>query len=1085
MGFFVFVSIIIILQITVRKSNTIGNKMKVNPKQYNSRWRILLLHVFVAITLVVPVACDFDIPEKFEMPTWYLDLKIPLVQEKWPMSDFSNPELGIFLNDDSLGFTISMTDTLEATALPDLPPAEIDLDEQIASGDLGALNIPLDDIPKPQVIIDTIISVVLYDSSIYLDTADYTLDTNICIGVDPFTGNPICVDTTITLAEYTPFSFPNDSVRHMPVEDQFDNTANVPVPGYNTMIVSVFNTIMGELLPAISQEIPLGLNEIPLDDIPMIASIDGLVIKRSADSSKFVTSFSNKNIPTDLINVHSYLATGTTSLSDTLANHNSPTTIAAGETASDSTNLGDSTLANFLKLSTNMTLENSSDAFIPIPAGSLYVKFKLEFQLAGFDSLGVTTNNYSLSDQIEMPDLAIPDMDMSANGISGMKIYKSTLKDEGALYNENKLIVNNLQSTLPFDLNFLMNFKNFAPTPGNDSVKIDTILSNGVVVNKTFDMKGYGLQSPLYPDSAMGSFDLDLDISIPSQYATIPLDGSSLGEFTMDLGLEKLSFSNLEAYLQMEMPSEPTTMPLSAEGMSGVMFPEAVISLIFKNQIRLPIDMTMEFLGIDSLIGDTTRLLVEVDTIGFPLTDADTDTSMTVISLSKLGTTIDIYESVDDSLPVFTKLTAPCDSCVSIIGLLASNPSMLSIIPEVGVDGRGEIAAGKIIQGGYKVTIPLVIQVDEIPPVQMLATGALPYKIEEFSHENRYKLRNSLIQSDLVSNITNAMPIGMELSLLLSNDTIFPVDSTVEKLTDKRDELATLGLLNPTDSLYIISKCSELSPDSGDIYIFNVMTDYSECVDKMPYIVKSDGSTVDTVISYVDTLVKFIIPGPESYYGANDTSGFPEGMVALPGSGTYYSTIDTSQIFLLTDYGDHYAHAHFKLQGTDSTGAFVSLQDYVEINSFITFKLSSSGAFGPTEDVIIITNPNGGETLYLDESYDIQWYTSSTGTGELEPVNLYYSVSTDLNTYKSSNCTDNSNWVEITTDLVNIDSLNTYNWDLTSSGLAETDTLRIKILSTDGKACDINGYFIKIKNSSRSNKSMSYHPKSEFIRSRK
>ena len=526
--------------------------MKVNPKQSYSRWRILLLYVFVAITLVVPIACDFDIPEKFEMPTWYLDLKIPLVQEKWPMSDFSNPELGIFLNDDSLGFTISMAGTLEATALPDLPPAEIGLDEQIASGDLGALDIPLDDIPKPQVIIDTIISVVLYDSSIYLDTADYIIERTICVGVDPFTGDSICVDTTITLAEYTPFSFPNDSVRHMPVEDTFDNIANVPVLGYNTMIVSLFNTIMGELLPAISQEIPLGLNEINLDAIPMIASIDGLVIKRSADSSKFVTSFSNNNIPTDLVSVQSYLATGTTSLSDTLANHNLPSTIAAGQTASDSTNLGDSTLANFLKLSTNMALENSSDAFIAIPAGSLYVKFKLAFQLAGFDSLGVTTNNYSLSDQIEMPDLEIPEMDMSDNGISGMKIYKSTLKDEGALYNENKLIVSNLQSTLPFNLNFLMNFKNFAPTAGNDSVKIDTILSDGVIVNKTFDMKGYGLQSPWYPDSAMGSFDLDLDISIPSQYATIPLDGSSLGEFTMNLGLEQLSFASLEAYLQME-----------------------------------------------------------------------------------------------------------------------------------------------------------------------------------------------------------------------------------------------------------------------------------------------------------------------------------------------------------------------------------------------------------------------------------------------------------------------------------------------------------------------------------------------------
>ena len=45
-----------------------------------------------------------------------------------------------------------------------------------------------------------------------------------------------------------------------------------------------------------------------------------------------------------------------------------------------------------------------------------------------------------------------------------------------------------------------------------------------------------------------------------------------------------------------------------------------------------------------------------------------------------------------------------------------------------------------------------------------------------------------------------------------------------------------------------------------------------------------------------DTLFKFFLPDPEAYYGENDTTGFPEGMVALPGSGEYYSTIDSNKI---------------------------------------------------------------------------------------------------------------------------------------------------------------------------------------------
>ena len=83
------------------------------------------------------LACDFDIPEKFEMPTWYLDLKIPLVQAKYQMTDVSDDST-ICLTDDSLGFKIIQEGTMEATPLPDLPSIpdgdESFIDEAISSG---------------------------------------------------------------------------------------------------------------------------------------------------------------------------------------------------------------------------------------------------------------------------------------------------------------------------------------------------------------------------------------------------------------------------------------------------------------------------------------------------------------------------------------------------------------------------------------------------------------------------------------------------------------------------------------------------------------------------------------------------------------------------------------------------------------------------------------------------------------------------------------------------------------------------------------------------------------------------------------
>ena len=1031
--------------------NTIGNKMKVNPNNHQFRWKTGFLHAFLTILLMVTVACDFDIPEKFEMPTWYLDLKIPLVQTRYQMADISDSSAGIFLTDDSLGFKIIQEGEMPATELPDLPSVPLGLDQAISSGEISGIDM---DIDLPEITISQRIDVVAYGQKIYPDTTDWTIDTSIFVYEDPFTGDSVFVDTTIWIAAYTPFAFP-DTVPHV-----------LEANHYDSLIVAAFNGAMDLLSSALDTTIDLGLSSIPLpDDPPIIASVDTLIIASHATNSVYRTLFKNNGIPTDLVGVYSRMVAGSTEpLSDTLANHNQIPSISQGVTYADTTDLSGKGLTSFLKMATNMSLNSALTDYVTIPPGSLYVDFNITFKMAGIDSIDVTTNNYSMSDGIEMPPMELPEMDMSESGISKMEIYRNVLKNEGAAYNENKLVIRDLASSFPFDMNFLLNFQNFSPTPDGDSVKIDTVLRNGIEINKTFDLRGYTLQSTDgdnnndgWPDSAFTSFDLVLDITIPEQKASIPLDGSPLGEFTMNMKLEQLSFSSIGANLYMEMPAEPTEQEFPA-GFTGAIPTEAVFEIIFKNQIRLPIQMVMEFKGYNSL-GELTYVPVIIDTIGFPLTDSNSDTAMTIIGLSKLGTTITIYESVDDSLPSYSIINAPCDTCSTIIDLLASNPVQMIITPEVKVDGRGSIEANKAIAGGFRVTIPFVLQLEP-----MTFMGGTATEIDTFDHDTRYKIRNSLLETELVSTITNALPFGAEVSVLMSNDSLFPTDTTAAQLAIFRDSLAVWGVLNATDSLYILRKCSDISPDSGLVYIFNVMTDFSECFDDLPYIVKFNDSGTDTIISYVDTLFKFSLPNPESFYGADDTTGYPEGMVAVPGTGVYASTIDTSQIFLLTDYGSHYTMPRFHLPGTDSMGVFLSVEDYMEISSFITFRLSSSGAFGEVNPELIITYPNGGQTLYTNSTYEILW---SVGGSSSEKVDLYYSTHGDSTTYKAANCVLTDNWTEIESGL---DNLGSYSWDLATSGLSDTDSLRLKIVSSNGKACDINGYYVKIRSPSRSNR---------------
>ena len=117
-------------------------------------------------------ACDFDIPDKFEMPTWYLDLKIPLVQTRYQMADISDSTNGIFLTDDSLGFKIIQEGAMPATELPTLPSIALGLDQMIEAPETPGITI---DIELPGISIEQRIDVVVYDASIYQDTAKLCL----------------------------------------------------------------------------------------------------------------------------------------------------------------------------------------------------------------------------------------------------------------------------------------------------------------------------------------------------------------------------------------------------------------------------------------------------------------------------------------------------------------------------------------------------------------------------------------------------------------------------------------------------------------------------------------------------------------------------------------------------------------------------------------------------------------------------------------------------------------------------------------------------------------------------------------------
>ena len=146
--------------------------------------------IFVGLLVIIISACDFDNPDDFELPNWFIDIKLPLVSKRFPMGDLVDTANYIYPTDDSSGFQILFGSDIE-------PPFELDqipsLDVLFAGGRIsqsvseefeGVEQEEIDiNISIPPIQMDSLfpLSSIQYDTSIYLDTADYYIDTTIVV----------------------------------------------------------------------------------------------------------------------------------------------------------------------------------------------------------------------------------------------------------------------------------------------------------------------------------------------------------------------------------------------------------------------------------------------------------------------------------------------------------------------------------------------------------------------------------------------------------------------------------------------------------------------------------------------------------------------------------------------------------------------------------------------------------------------------------------------------------------------------------------------------------------------------------------
>ena len=766
-----------------------------------------------------------------------------------------------------------------------------------------------------------------------------------------------------------------------------------------------------------------------------VESLDGFSIKADEGSSisDFVTTIKNNGMPTNITEPQILFIAGFRNL-DTLAAH-TQTSIAKDVTFNSSTSLSQKNLAkvNYIKIS--FGLASTSEENLTIKAGdSLKINTSFQIRIADVDSAIVKIREYEVP--VTLPKILFP---------SDIEIYGGKLiNPSGFLTNE--INIKSLSNTYPFEIDFLMNFKNFIPPNAlKDSIKIDRVLKKGELFTKVYNLDDYTFYNPAGSDNALTELDIDFSAKLSAQTGKLPLDGSNIGGIDLDLELKKLHFETLEANIIQEFPPSSFSVAGMPIGFIGLEFVDTKLEIEMLNGIRLPVVLDFDMISVNQL-GDTMKVNA-FSTLATPI--GSTDTTKTITRLSRDGTTTLKYKSPSSVTYTDSITTSPKTGETTINDLLSSNPATFEVNSRVRIDGRGTLESGMHIGGKYRMLAPFEVI---MAPMTFISVTNTP--MQEMDHSNRNKIRSTMQSASMEMTVENNIPSGGELSMLMSNIGFFPLDTTVSALSAFKDSMVIKLNWASSDSLYIVSKCESLNPIIGNLFIFDVMDDFTDCIDGMAYIVKSTGLGIDTVVSYVDTLLKIPLPNPISFYTTTSSSAH-SGQVKEPGFVAYSSPISTSRIRLMTNPGQPFMAPRFSLFGSDSKKVYLTTADYIDINSSINLKLSSSGMTSAAPNEITVKYPNGGENLNKDTPFTIKWKTFGT----VSNVTISYYAGSN------PNVESDEGWTSIAEEINNLDS---FAWTPSATNginsMTESlrDSIRIRVKSSDKKTIDMSGWYFTI-----------------------
>lgn len=936
------------------------------------------LPIVLLLSLWLHLSCDFQNPADFQVPKWNINLTIPLLDAQYGLAGIVNDST-IHSSGDSLLIKFS----------GELPRDSV-------TGDF--LKVPLN-----------------VDMTVADSVAAPSLEGS-------FTAITFPVSLPIPMGQYV-------------LNGKFINVADPP----NTIVIpsSSEQKIIGSDWNAAASTIEtmVGTVDTPFtvldvstlfDQIPFIEKALGVVIGGTATSNTFRSQMVNSDLPasTPIDSTWAAITTG----SDVVALHDT-TNLQSGETFADTTSLVGKLLGDEIRLKYGFKLTRVADTdTVTIPANSdVSMTMSLTMIVTDVDRARVIVKQYSLAP--EMPEMAFSTSQDESEECQVRGVYGGTF-DTG-VSGSNRIAVKNVSNSFPFDIDFGLKFRNFITSAGDTVDFSQRLTKSGSPYDDSEDLAGGSFKNPDKATAAVEKMAVKITAdTVPDTVDVLLSGGEETWKFSAGVEVDPLQFSSLEADLGCPFPPQNQEIGNIPQGFTGMSFGEVILKFTMYNEIRLPLNLNLDLIGISSA-GDSMKVLLN-SKIARPATT--TDSAKTVMELSSFGTKVQLFDSAADTIADSSYTVEATVGTNTIVDLLAFNPKDFLVQATAVIDGRGSIDVNKAIWGNYQLIAPFEVRIAPMTFIPNTSTI-----IDEWQHDTRTKLRNFVKGTTLTTRVINGLPIGGDLSVLFSNKDLFPLDRSAATLSALRDSLKWPS----TDSLYVVSKCDSLMKLDSTLYVSSVIYDSTGCVDGTAYLVRGVPGQADTVISYVDTLFSIILPRPKSYYADTSKVGMPKS-VMTPGDTTVTSGMDSSKMYLLTDLGKHYVRPRTHFSGTlDQVPDVVSfsMKDTLFMKSFMMFLLQSDGLLEKAKDEFVITHPNGGETLTKGQQITVKW--RSLGTS-LPNDNVELSTSTADDPDVSSD----EGWTSISGGAIaNVDSLL---WSPSSAA----DTMWLKICNESGKTCD-------------------------------